>query len=130
MLLPHRSFLREALSCHDEAKSGSEDVLLQRSLAAKTRRRLTSTGMRHDDEEDGAASDEWDDDSDAGDESDDTTVACPFCGHEIFEDTPRCPACERYLSPEDFVQPRRPLWVMITSIVCLLIAIWLALVSF
>lgn len=75
--------------------------------------------------------DDWDDDSEADadlrDEDDDgPTVPCPFCRREILEDTPRCPHCERYLSPEDFARRSKPLWVMITAAVCLAIAIWLA----
>jgi hypothetical protein len=90
--------------------------------------------MRRDDDErdeDDDADDGWDNDTDIDDaDDDDSTVPCPFCGHEIFEDTPRCPACERYLSPEDFARPRRPLWVIVTAVVCLLIALWLAFATF
>jgi hypothetical protein len=82
--------------------------------------------MRSDDmDEDAPDVTDWDEAPD-DDESDDATLPCPFCGHEIYEDTPRCPACERYLSPEDFARRRRPLWVTVTAVVCLLIAIWLA----
>jgi len=61
------------------------------------------------------AADDWDND-DADDESDTDddeapTVACPFCSHEIFEGTPRCPSCGRYLSDEDFARGSKPLWV-------------------
>ena len=34
----------------------------------------------------------WDDDGE------DFTVACPNCGGEIYEDTPRCPLCGEYLT--------------------------------
>jgi hypothetical protein len=84
---------------------------------------------RDDDEDD---TDEWDDDDvDVDDDSDDEpTVPCPFCKREILEDTPRCPHCERYLSEEDFARVAKPVWVVATAVVCLLIAIWLALTAF
>jgi len=79
--------------------------------------------------------DDWDeDDLDADDGDDDigdeATVPCPFCRHDIFEDTPRCPHCSRYLSADDFARGSRPLWVTVTAVVCLLIAIWLAFATF
>ena len=82
---------------------------------------------RPDDEDD--ADDGWDDDGDVdfGDDSDDgdePTIACPHCGREIFEDSPRCPSCERYLSQEDTAAPRKPLWVIATALVCLAAVLW------
>jgi len=84
---------------------------------------------RDDDTDD---TDDWDDDDvDVDDDSDDEpTVPCPFCKREILEDTPRCPHCERYLSEADFARGGKPLWVVITAVVCLLIAIWLAFATF
>jgi len=72
------------------------------------------------------ADDEWDDDLVADDEDDEPTVPCPFCRREILEDTPRCPHCERYLTADDVARRPKPLWVMVTAVVCLAIAIWLA----
>lgn len=85
----------------------------------------------HDDQDD----DEWDDgselDADLRDEGDDEpTVPCPYCRREILEDTPRCPHCERYLSAEDLPRPSKPPWVVITAVICLVIAIWLAFATF
>jgi uncharacterized protein (DUF983 family) len=80
---------------------------------------------RHDDEE------EWDDDLDADDDGDDdgddATVPCPHCGESIYEDTPRCPACGRYLTAEDHARSSRPVWVIVTALVCLGTALWWAL---
>lgn len=80
--------------------------------------------------------DDWDDDSDldsdadfdnGDDDSDDeVTVPCPFCKRQILEDTPRCPYCEHYLSEQDFARGSKPLWVIVTAVVCLVAAIWLA----
>jgi hypothetical protein len=88
--------------------------------------------MRFRDDRDEDDDDAWDDDSEADadvrddDDDDDPTVPCPFCRRDILEDTPRCPHCERYLSPDDFARRSKPLWVLITAAVCLAIAIWLA----
>ena len=84
---------------------------------------------RPDDDDDGVeADDAWDDDdADSGDDPDDgdePTVPCPWCRREIFEDSPRCPFCERYLSREDVAAPRKPLWVIVTALVCLAVVIW------
>jgi hypothetical protein len=88
---------------------------------------------RDDNDED---DDDWDDDSDldsdadfdSGDDDpdDDETVPCPFCKRQILEDTPRCPYCEHYLSEQDFARGSKPLWVIVTAVVCLVAAIWLA----
>jgi hypothetical protein len=69
---------------------------------------------------------DWDDDEpDFDDDSDDEpTVPCPSCSREIFEDSPSCPHCHRYISAEDHAGPRRPLWVFITALICLGVAIW------
>lgn len=75
--------------------------------------------------------DDWDDDHpEEGDGDDEPTVPCPSCRHEIFADSPRCPNCGRYLSAEDFAGSTKPLWVVVTAAVCLLAAIWMALVAF
>lgn len=79
--------------------------------------------------------DDWDDDeADYGDDSEDSdeepTVPCPYCRREILEDTPRCPYCERYISAEDHAGPRKPLWVIATSLLCLGVAIWWAFAVF
>lgn len=75
----------------------------------------------HDESED----EEWDDETDIGDDTDDEpTVPCPYCRRDILEDSPRCPYCERYISEEDHAGPRKPLWVIVTALICLGIAIW------
>lgn len=81
---------------------------------------------RDDDDND---NDDWDDESDIdgqADDEDDDTVPCPFCKRQILEDTPRCPHCEQYLSEADFARGSKPLWVIVTAVVCLVAAIWLA----
>lgn len=76
----------------------------------------------HDPEDD---TDDWDDEPGFDEASDDAaTVPCPFCGEEIFEDTPRCPSCGRYLSAEDHAARARPAWIIATAVICLGIALW------
>jgi hypothetical protein len=71
---------------------------------------------------------DWDEDEDSEyDEDDEPTVPCPYCGQEMFEDSPRCPACDRYISAEDSAGPRKPLWVVLTAVVCLAMALMWAL---
>jgi hypothetical protein len=84
---------------------------------------------RYDDDDDDE--EDWDDDPDidghaSDDDDDDNTVPCPFCKRPILEDTPRCPYCEQYLSEADFARGSKPLWVIVTAVVCLVVAIWLA----
>jgi hypothetical protein len=64
------------------------------------------------------------DEEDDGDSDEEPTVPCPACGREILEDTPRCPYCERYISAEDGGGPRRPVWIVVTALLCLAIAVW------
>lgn len=57
--------------------------------------------------------DDWsDDDSDVDGES---TITCPHCGNEVYEDSPRCPSCENYLSLEDAPSEvtKKPWWVLL-----------------
>lgn len=82
-----------------------------------------------------ADEDDWEDDeSDFGDESDDSddepTIPCPYCRRDILEDSPRCPHCERYISAEDQAGERKPLWVILTALICLGIAIWWLFAAF
>lgn len=74
--------------------------------------------------------DDWDDDESSWDESwteggeeddEDSTIPCPHCRRDIYEDAPRCPYCERYLSPEDSPRDKKPLWIVVGVLVCLLL---------
>ena len=64
--------------------------------------------------------DESDMDRDDGD--DDDTEPCPYCGQAVYSQAQRCPRCGRYISAED--RPRgRPLWIVATALVCLIIVV-------
>jgi hypothetical protein len=71
--------------------------------------------------------DDWDDDEpswadQAGDDDDDYTIPCPWCKRPIHEDAERCPYCEHYISEEDAPPERKPWWIIVGAIICLLIA--------
>jgi hypothetical protein len=76
--------------------------------------------------------DDWDTEVDHDDDSDDgePTVPCPYCRHEILEDSPYCPSCDRYLSADDHAASRKPVWIMATALVCLGVAIWWVFAAF
>ena len=69
-----------------------------------------------------AEEEEWDDD--ALDIDDESTIPCPYCRREIFEDSPQCPHCGQYISEEDAPAARRPWWIILGVLLCLLVT-WL-----
>jgi hypothetical protein len=73
--------------------------------------------------------DDWDA-ANMDDEDEDSTIPCPYCGCDVHEDSPRCPACENYLSLEDApVKPTgKPWWVLLGAGLGLLVFVrWLFL---
>lgn len=66
--------------------------------------------------------------SDSWEENDDeSTILCPYCRCEIFEDSPRCPHCGEYISDEDFSLRRKPWWIILGVLLCLLVIwVWVA----
>lgn len=77
--------------------------------------------------------DEWDDGCDCGDESDcecddgdDSTIPCPYCGQDIYEDSPQCPHCGQYISKEDVAPTQKPWWIIVGVVLCLCAAlVWI-----
>jgi predicted nucleic acid-binding Zn ribbon protein len=69
-----------------------------------------------------------DDDYEQDDEDDDDdTDPCPYCGEPIHFEAVLCPHCDRYLSKEDAPAEKKPLWIFVTAIVCLIIVVCWAL---
>lgn len=72
--------------------------------------------------------DDLDDDEEEFNSDDDDEAACipcPYCGGSIHEDSQRCPRCGSYISKEDAPPSRKPWWLIIGVIACLLaIARW------
>jgi hypothetical protein len=68
--------------------------------------------------------DDWDDDDDADadeygaerEEQEESTLPCPYCGEEIYEDAQRCPHCGQYVSTEDRPVARQPWWIIIAAL--------------
>jgi ferredoxin-thioredoxin reductase catalytic subunit len=87
--------------------------------------------------------DDWEDDEDVEpetvdeanyDEDVDISSPCPYCGKQMFDDTPRCPHCGNYISeedsPEDRPGDRKPMWIIIAAVLCLIAALFWAVVVF
>lgn len=53
------------------------------------------------------------------DDAEEPTIACPYCGQEIHEDSQRCPHCEHYVSEEDAPLTKKPWWIVVGVIACL-----------
>lgn len=77
--------------------------------------------------EDTKYGDDWDDEGDSWEDDDSPVmVACPYCREGMLEDAPQCPSCGNYVSEEDSPPPRKPLWILATIAICLIIALmWL-----
>jgi hypothetical protein len=65
---------------------------------------------------------EWDEE-DGEDGLGEPVIPCPYCGEEMLEESPQCPACGNYISSEDLPTTSQPLWVVLTAIVCLILAL-------
>jgi hypothetical protein len=76
--------------------------------------------------DDDALSDSEEDDAfDEGDEP--ATIRCSSCRAEMLEDAVQCPACGMSPSREEPSVEGKPLWVMASVVVCLVIVLaWLA----
>jgi hypothetical protein len=78
--------------------------------------RLSMSRRADDDLDDDA--DDWESDSD-----DASTIPCPYCQREIYEDSPRCPHCGQYISEDDIPSRPKPWWIILGVLLCLL-AMW------
>ena len=66
-----------------------------------------------------------DDDLDTSDldNVEETTLPCPACGEEIYDDAERCPQCGHYLTREDAPRSKPPVWIIVGAIVCIVIVV-------
>ncbi len=77
------------------------------------------------DEYDEDFDDDFDVDEGDVDESDDeATIACPYCGDEMYEDAPQCPHCGQYITAEDGHREPKPWWIVAGVIACLVALLW------
>jgi hypothetical protein len=56
-------------------------------------------------------------------DDDDSTVPCPHCGADIYDDAEQCSACGWYLSAEDSPARPRSWWILIGAAICIVIVI-------
>jgi predicted nucleic acid-binding Zn ribbon protein len=72
--------------------------------------------------------DDWDDEEDFGEEDPDsedaTTMPCPQCGADLYDDAEFCARCENYISQEDAPSESRPIWIWIMLLISLGIAVY------
>ena len=78
--------------------------------------------------------DDWNSDDEVGyddtEDKEECTILCPYCQEEIHEESLRCPFCENYLSTVDSPAQRRPLWLVVGIVICLiLVLMWILLNS-
>jgi DNA-directed RNA polymerase subunit RPC12/RpoP len=65
---------------------------------------------------------------DAPVDEEESTVPCPYCGKDIFDESLRCPHCGNYISEADSPPSRKPWWVVAGVIICLYIVYrWITL---
>ena len=96
--------------------------------------RSADTIARHQPLEEGIVADETDEDDDWetdetspwDEDAEDTTFPCPYCGASIYEDAECCPHCNQYLSAEDAVTNRKPLWVLAVAFALVIAVVWLS----
>lgn len=55
-----------------------------------------------------------------------TTVSCPYCKADVFEDSEQCPRCGTYITGEDAPQQRAGAWVILMILALLAVALWIS----
>jgi hypothetical protein len=55
------------------------------------------------------------------DGEDDQTIPCPYCGEDVYEEAEQCPQCGNYISAEDAPAERKPWWLIVGVVTCLLV---------
>jgi hypothetical protein len=68
------------------------------------------------------------DDEDGWNEDDEATMPCPYCREEMYDDSPSCPHCGKYISEEDATAQQKPWWIVLGVLLCIIvIAMWIIL---
>lgn len=81
-----------------------------------------------DEDEWGEGEEDFAEEDTVGYDDDEPTIACPYCGEDIHEDSPRCPHCENYLSQENTptTMTNKPWWFLLGAGLGLLVFLrWL-----
>ncbi len=73
--------------------------------------------------------DDWDDEEDELDDDDaaESTVACPHCRRQVYDDAEQCPHCGHYISEAER-SSGKSLLVIVGVILCLLVVVYWLLV--
>jgi hypothetical protein len=69
------------------------------------------------DDDEFVSGEDWTDDPD----DDSATLPCPRCGRDVYDDAPYCPHCDADLAEAECNSPRKPLWIILGTLACLLI---------
>lgn len=65
-------------------------------------------------------------DTDGGDDENDLLSPCPNCKRMMYDDAEQCPYCGHYASAET-APASHAAWVIVTAVVCLILAVLMAL---
>ena len=57
----------------------------------------------------------------------DSTIPCPHCGEDVYDDAEQCPHCGQYLSEETAPRSARPWWILVGVAICIVIVVAWAL---
>lgn len=57
------------------------------------------------------------------------TEPCPWCKRPVYEQAEMCPHCGNYLSHEDAPASRRPMWIILAVVGCLLVILLIWMLS-
>lgn len=71
-----------------------------------------------------ADEDDWDEDEEEDEGEGEDTIPCPHCRRQIYDGAERCPNCGEYISIEDGPRERKPIWIVATCVVCLVVALF------
>jgi hypothetical protein len=67
--------------------------------------------------------DEFDDENEEDDADGETTIPCPHCGEDVFDNAEQCPACGMWLIADRRPLTGRPRWFVVLGVVVALLAI-------
>lgn len=62
------------------------------------------------------------DEADMDPDEDEETQPCPYCGKPVYEQAQVCPHCRSYIALDE-APGRKPLWLIVAVIVCVLIVL-------
>ena len=71
--------------------------------------------------------DVWDDEENDQQEDEETTIPCPYCRRQIYEESQRCPYCGEYIVEDDAAAAHKPWWIIVGVLLALLVVYqWIA----